>query len=199
MLPSDGHFLDLQLDDGTTATVYFEERQNSILTDLAAVELAVQADAAAVIELAAVVFGEEGPPDGLRTVGPAAVSAHTASEATLMVVAEAIMGDSGAAQQFVRRLIADREDNGGRASANAIGLAAQDAGVEADVRVRLTRMITVRPTLFYAVIELRDSTVGPAQSAYGGFFTVGSIGAAVSGTASPTRSTFLTWERVAVE
>ena len=102
------------------------------------------------------------------------------------------------AEDFVRNLVAQREESG-RVSASAIGIAAQEAEVEPEARVRLTRMITVRPTLYYAVIELRSSTIGPADAAYGGYFTVRTVGGGSSSGTSTGRSTFLTWERLPVE
>lgn len=196
LLPPDGHFLDLELRDGTDATVTFTERQNAVLTDLAAVEDASYDDAAAVLSAVASTFGEVGPPDGLRTVGPAAMSVHTASTDLIETAAAAITADVDSAQRFAQSIDRDRQSNGGRCSPSALGLAMGEAGVDADMRARLGRMFTVRPSLFYATVELRDSSIGPALARYGGYFIV----AQARSTASSTeRSAFLTWERLSVE
>jgi hypothetical protein len=194
-LPPDGHFLDLELRDGTRAVVYLLERQNAVLTDLAAVEDASVDAAAAIAEAVALAFGEKGPPDGLRTIGPAALSVHTASPELLQVAAAAVIGDSGGASLFATSLINDRESNGGRCTPSAIGLAASAAGVENETRSLLSRMFTVRPTLYYATVELRDSGQGPPLARYGGYFSVGTG----RGATGATRSAFLTWENLGVE
>ncbi|QKK07349.1 MAG: hypothetical protein HND58_03745 [Planctomycetota bacterium] len=96
------------------------------------------------------------------------------------------------ASAFASSIVADREANGGRASSNAVGYAINDATSDADLRSRLSRMFTVRPTLFYATVELRTSTVGPAAARFGGYFIV-------SNRSSTDRTAFLTWENIGVE
>ncbi len=197
-LPADGHFLDLELQDGTEAVVSFLERQDAVLTDLAAVDNATVDAAAAVVDAVATAFGPAGPPDdGLRTVGPPSLSVHTASAELLEIAASAVIGDAGTGKVFARALVADRENNGGRCTPSAIGTAASQAGLEAEVRASVTRMFTVRPTLFYATVELRRSSYEPPLARYGGYFVVAPIrGSNASATA---RSAFLTWERLGVE
>jgi len=192
VLPPDGHFLDLKLRGGNLAVVSLLERQNAVLIDLAAVGTVSFDDAAAVIQSCDAVFGPDGPPDGYRSVGPVALSAHTASPELIEVAAQAITQDAAIAKAFASSLIADREANGGRSSANAIGYAIADASAEPDVRSRLSRMFTVRPTLYYATVELRSSTVGPAAARYGGYFVI-------SNRSSTDRTAFLTWENIGVE
>lgn len=194
-LPPDGHFLDMELRDGTDATVFLVERQNAVLTDLAAVEDVNLDGAAAVAEAVAAAFGQTGPPDGLRSVGPAALSVHTASPELLEVAASALTGDSGAGSLFATSLINDRASNGGRCTSGAIGQAASAANVDNEVRTLLSRMFTVRPTLYFATVELRDSTYGPPLARYGGYFSMGSTRAG----AGLTRSAFLTWHNLGVE
>jgi hypothetical protein len=57
-------------------------------------------------------------------------------------------------------------------------------------------MFTVRPTLYYATVELRRSTYGPPLARYGGYFVLGT-GRPTASTSA--RSAFLTWERLGVE
>ncbi len=192
VLPPDGHFLDLKLRGGNLAVVSLLERQNAVLIDLAAVSTVSFDDAAAIIEACDAVFGPAGPPDGYRSVGPVALSAHTASPELLEVAAQAITQDAAIAKAFASSLVSDREENGGRCSPNAIGYAITDASVEPEIRSRLSRMFTVRPTLYYATVELRSSTIGPADARYGGYFVVGNR-------AGSDRTAFLTWENIGVE
>lgn len=196
-LPADGRFLELGLSDGTTATVTLQERQNAVLIDLAAVEDANMEAAAAIAEAVGQFYGEPGPPDGLRTVGPAALSTHSASPELLEIAAGAVLGDAGAGRLFAASLISDREDNGGRSTPTAVGTAAVQANLEPEDRALVNRMFTVRPTLFHAVVELRSSSYGPPLARYGGYFVVGTTRA--SSTSTPNRSAFLTWERLAIE
>lgn len=196
LLPGDGHFLDLELRGGDRATIYFNDRQNAVLTDLAAVDDASLDAAAAIVSAVAVVFGQDGPPDdGLRTVGPPQLSVHSISPQLLEVAAQAITGDTSSARAFAAALIADRNSNGGRASASAIGLAIADATSDPEIRSRLSRMFTVRPTLYYATVELRDSSIGPPVARYGGYFVVSTSRT----TSGAERSAFLTWENIGVE
>ena len=201
ILPENGHFLDLDLKDGTTASIWFVERQNAILNNLVAVAPDLQSDAAALIEHAHATYGQTDPPDGYRTAGPVQISVNSASAETLQIVAEALIGDTHTAEVFVGLLIKDRDDNGGQVSPSGIGTAAQDAQIDPEIRTRLVRMLTIHPTLYYATIELRDSSIGPPLARYGGYFTVASAGAgrAAPASASATRSTFLTWEKLSTE
>lgn len=192
VLPTDGHFLDLKLPGGDLAVVSLVERQNAVLIDVATVESVSLEDAAAIVEACAVVFGPEGPPDGYRTVGPVAISAHTASPELLETAARAITADDAIARAFANSIITDREDNGGRCSPNAVGYAINDASADAEIRSRLSRMFTVRPSLYYATVELRTSRTGPAAARYGGYFAVGNR-------ATSDRTAFLTWENIGVE
>ncbi len=199
VLPPDGHFLDLDLKDGTTATITFQERQNLILADLSAVPDTLKPDAATIIEYAQQTYGPAGPPEGVRKVGPATISVNTASEETLLTVSKALIGDDHDAELFVRLLLEDRDNNNGRVSPSGIGAAAQDAQLEPETRGRLVRMLTIHPTLYYATIELSDSSIGPPLARYGGYFTVASTGAGRSNNPSATRSTFLSWEKLSIE
>lgn len=192
VLPADGHFLDIKLPGGDIAVVSLVERQNAVLIDVATVETVALDDAAAIVEACAEIFGPEGPLDGYRTVGPVALSAHTSSPELLEVAAQAITQDNAMASAFASSIVADREANGGRASSNAVGYAINDATSDADLRSRLSRMFTVRPTLFFATVELRTSTVGPAAARFGGYFIV-------SNRSSTDRTAFLTWENIGVE
>ena len=91
--------------------------------------------------------------------------------------------------------MADREANGGIASAGAVGMAIADSGVDPDSRSVLARLFTVRPTLYYATVELRDSTVGPPLARYGGYFSIANN----RDLGSTERSAFLSWENLGVE
>lgn len=195
VLPADGHYLDLKLRGGTTAVISFEERQSAILTDMAAVDAEMLEAASVIAAAVGQVYGENGPPEGLRTVGPPTLSAHTASLELMEVVVEAVTGDRSAAQGFARSIEADRSDNGGRCSAGAVGVAIADSGVDPALRATLSRLFTVRPTLYFAVVEIRDSTIGPAQARYGGYFSI----ATNRDPGSTDRSAFLTWESLGVE
>lgn len=192
-LPASGHFLDLELPGGEVAVVTLVERQNAVLVDLAAVEKVLQDDAAAIVQACAAVFGEAGPPDGYRTVGPASLSTHTASPELLEVAAQAVTGDPGVARAFAASIVADRASNGGRSGPNAIGYAITDSSADPDLRAQLSRMFTVRPSLYYATVELRTSRTGGAQARYGGYFSVGNRAG------SSDRTAFLTWENIGVE
>ncbi|MBK7403827.1 MAG: hypothetical protein IPJ41_04130 [Phycisphaerales bacterium] len=196
LLPADGHFLDLELKDGTDASVTLKEGQGAILTDLAAVEPVSYDDAAAELSAVASFYGPSGPPDGLRTVGPVALSLHTASAELIEIAAGAITGQADVATRFAQSIEQDRQANGGRCSPSAMGIAMSEAGVDADMRTRLGRMFTVRPTLYYATVELRDSSVGPAMARFGGYFIVANTR---TSTTSGDRSAFLTWEKLGVE
>lgn len=193
VLPPDGHFLDLELRGSERAVVYLVERQNAVLSDLAAVEAASLDDATAIAEACAEVFGPDGPPDGYRTVGPPSLSVHTASPELIELVAQVITGDVGAARAFAGSIVSERQANGGRATPTAIGNALTSASVDPELRSRFGRVFTVRPTLYYATVELRLTRTGPPAARFGGYFSIS------TGRAAAERTAFLTWENIGVE
>ncbi len=196
VLPADGHFLDLKLRGGTTAVITFGEQQHAVLTDLAAVDATLLEAAAAIAAAVAQTYGQAGPPeDGLRTVGPAQFSTHTTSQELIALAIEAVTGDRDTGEAFALSIANDREANGGRSTAGAVGMAMADASVEAGHRAVIARLFTVRPTLYYATVELRDSTIGPPQARYGGYFSI----ATNRDPSSAERSAFLTWDNLGVE
>ena len=194
VLPADGHFVDLKLRGGSIAHISLQERQNAVLIDLSAVDDTMLEAATAIAVAVGQVYGEDGPPDGLRTVGPPQLSTHTASVELIQLAVEAVTGDRNVAQAFARSIEADRLDNGGVSTAAAIGTAITDSGAGAELRGTLTRVFTTRPTLYYAIVELRDSTVGPPLARYGGYFAV----ARNRDPAATDRSSFLTWESLGI-
>jgi len=195
VLPADGHFLDLKLRGGTTASVSLEERQNAVLTDMAAVDSAVLEAASAIAAAVAQVYGEGGPPDGLRTIGPPSLSANTTSTDLIEIVVETVTGERNAAEAFARSIDDDRQSNGGLCSAGAVGVAIAASGVEPELRSTLARLFTVRPSLYFATVELRSSTVGPPDARYGGYFSI----ATDRSLAATDRSAFLSWDNLGVE
>jgi len=195
VLPADGHFVDLKLRGGTTAYISLQERQNAVLTDMSGVDEGSLEATAAIAAAVAQVYGEEGPPGGLRTIGPPQLSTHTTAEEVIELAVEAVTGDRAVARGFARSLVDDRETNGGLSTVGCVGAAIADSGADAGMRATLSRLFTVRPTLYYAVVELHDSSVGPALARYGGFFSV--AGSRAPG--STERSAFLTWENLGVE
>jgi hypothetical protein len=196
ILPVDGHFLDLKLRGRSSASITLLEQQHAVLIDLAAVDANLLDAAAAIAAAVAQTYGKDGPPeDGLRTVGPPQFSTHSTSEDLIALAVEAVTGDRNVGEAFARSIAGDREDNGGSSSAGAVGMAIADAGIESDMRAVISRLFTVRPTLYYAVVELRDSTIGPPVARYGGYFSI----AANRDPSSTDRSAFLTWENLGVE
>ena len=195
LLPADGHFLDLKLRGGTTASVTLYERQNAVLTDLSAVDDTMVDAAAAIASAVAQLYGPDGPPDGLRTVGPPQLSTHTASRELIELAVQAVTGDRGVAKGFAGSIVADRESSGGISTSGAVGTAIADSGAETDLRATLSSLFTVRPTLYYAVVELRTSAYGDPSARYGGYFSI----ATDRSLSSTERSAFLTWENLGVE
>ncbi len=195
ILPADGHFLDLKLRGRSTASIYLRERQNAVLTDMSAVDGAMLDSVATIAAAVAQEYGVAGPPDGLRTIGPVQLSAHTTSPELIELAITAVTGDRTIGKGFARSLVADRESNGGIASAGAVGMAIADSGAGPELRSQLARLFTVRPTLYYATVELRSSTIGPPDARYGGYFSVANN----RDISSTERSAFLTWENLGVE
>lgn len=195
LLPADGHFLDLKLQGRSTATVHLYERQSAVLTDMSAVDEAMVDAAAAIANAVAMVYGEQGPPDGLRVVGPPQLSTHTTSQEVIELAVEAVTGDRSVAQGFAASIVADRESNGGVSTTGAVNAAINASGAAQELRTTLARLFTVRPTLYYAVVELRTSTYGPPSARYGGYFSIAND----RSLSSTERSAFLTWENLALE
>lgn len=195
LLPANGHFIDLKLRGGTTASVTLIERQNAVLTDLSAVDDTIVDMAAAIAAAVAQIYGPEGPPDGLRTVGPPQLSTHTASRELIELAVQAVTGDRAVAKGFASSILADREGNGNISTSGAVGTAITDSGADPELRATLANLFTVRPTLYYAVVELRTSAYGKPSARYGGYFSVAND----RNLSSLERSAFLTWENLGVE
>jgi hypothetical protein len=196
MLEEDGHALDLKLADGSVAAVYLFEGQGSLLARPDGLTEIQRDDGAAVVRELWSQSGGEPPSEYFRPVGPLAVSAKSAPEAILRAIGSAC-GAEGA--KFARAIMEKRDagvEIGDTELTEAINEHLQGEG-----RDRARRLLTVRPDLWVAVIDV----YGPSRSGqklisrFGGRFTLpGEYNSKTIGSLQ-SMGPFLSWEELPVD
>ncbi|RMH26724.1 MAG: hypothetical protein D6692_08680 [Planctomycetota bacterium] len=195
--PTDGHAMDILLQDGSVVSVYLRDGQGLALGDLSALP-PNQVEEAGVI-LTNLVKSVR-PDEYLRltrSVGPSSVSANTTPEPVLRAVTRAIAGDKGDA--FADELL--------RLRARGSGLTRQDitsainsTGLSSEQRVAALRLLAIDVELWAVIVELRGGVGaerGRLLSRYGGLARLRVGATSRSNAAGSTQlGSFLTWKEL---
>lgn len=195
MLEEDGHALDLKLPDGSIAAVYLFEGQGSLLARPDGLTEVQREDGAAVVRELWRITGGEPAPEYFRPVGPLAVSAKSAPDEVLLAIGAAVAGEGGGAR-FAEALL-DKRNSGVEVTEEDLTNAINEH-LEGEGRDRVRRLITARPDLWVAVIDV----YGPGQrlvSRFGGRFTLpGEYNSKTIGTLQ-SMGPFLSWEELPLD
>lgn len=202
MIAPDGRVLDIRRPGGSVVRVYMVDGQGSVLTDLTGVAGEDLALARAVRDRLAETSRGRPESQWVRRVGPLKISAGGAPEPVLEAAAFAVRGAREAARAFAREVIEARRD--GELTAAELGLAADRAGLNAEERARLDRIMIPKPDLWLVRVEVwsqeragtRERLVGKYQGRVPlGSSAVGGLGSGMM----QSLGTFLSWEELPLE
>lgn len=193
-----GKGLEIELADGTVITVYLRDAQDTLMAESAALSTDDAADLKATLDA----LREEVPSPAarrslLRRTGPAGVSLGSGRTELLKAIGRAAAGPIKS-DDLYRGLIALRDRP--KVTQNDLNALGGELALEEDQKRRLSRLVHVEPSLWYAEVQSRAASDGRLLSRYGGLVLPPSVT-----TRSRTRSSglqgrtqFLTWERLEV-
>jgi hypothetical protein len=202
----DGHAFDMQVAGGFTIRVSIFDGQGSArviydglsgqrLTDARGIAKALLERAPALSSIRS----QRGPALG-RAVGPVPVSVAAAPLEVLEAVADYAIEGMGR-DDFLRELLNARE--GGSLVRNDLTQIAIRAQIDNDDRVRLNRILTTSPELWWVVVDVISPRTGRSlprlMDRYGGYVLISQTRAG-TGENHPWESSspFLSWERLEV-
>lgn len=192
----DGHALDLELQGGDVARVYFVEAQGTLLTSLGGLsDDALQSNALALERLLASTTPERYR-EVTRRVGPWEVSPRTAPAEVLRAAIGAITEDDRIAQSVTDEIIARRERE--RIGWSEVSFMLEGAGASDADRRALQRMFTFDPELWFVRVDVKPRGTRRLSARYGGLTYI-PAGSRRGRSGQATTGVFLTWENLGVE
>jgi hypothetical protein len=199
MLEADGRALDLELPDGSVAVVYLFEGQGSLLSQPDGLTQQQREEGAAVVGELWALSGGNPPAEWFRQVGPLAVSLRSAPDEVLQAIGRSVGGRN--AERFARTIV-ERRRSGGELTEQDLAAAINDAGWDAAQRDQVRRLVTIKPELWIAVIDVYSSPRGGGSrlvGRFGGRFTMpGDFNTRTMGTMQ-SMGPFLSWEQLPLE
>ena len=152
LLDEDGFAFSIEPGDSTRIDLHLADGQGLPRGQVAGLSESQALDVQAVLQALIEEVGPQNAPSYTRDVGPWQVSVRTAPPVVLRAIASGLIEDRDRAQTFADVLI-DRatEEDFGR---EALNLAMADAGLETAERSKVSRLVTVEPTLYEARITM---------------------------------------------
>jgi hypothetical protein len=199
LIGADGHTLDLELPDGAWASIYLFDGQGSLIGRAAGLTEQQRADMAGVIDALTATAGEDVDLAWFRPVGPVRVSLLSAPPEVL----EAIASYAGA--RTPRRLVGAILDArlSGELTQPDLETAYNSAGLNAEQRAVVNRLVALQPELWAMVVEVYEPVrqAQPAQltARYLGRFSLPVAGAGRASTSLNSLGKFLSWEELPLE
>ena len=202
VLGEDGQAFDLDLAGGSTARVSLFEAQGTVLINPQGLSGQSLEDARGIASR----LPRRTRSDDtslVRKVGPVAISINSAPEVVLGAVADFVFDGGTAADQFVRELLKKRAE--GPLERNMLSQLAIKVKADNAQRLMLTRLLTVKPTLWYVVVELYSPRTAHRPSMlkarYGGALIIdtGRGPQAESAEIWDRSAPFLSWEDLGVD
>lgn len=189
-LEADGRAFDVEVDGAVAASVRFEEAQSTVLADFAGLPPEDAILAATVVNE----LRQRAPdiaPRLIRREGPLAVSVKSAREVVLRSVIAACGVGEDDADRLMDRLVRERET----AEFDQIKLGEIIAGTEltSEVKVRLGRMLSADPVLWWVVAEAPTTDGRPIR--YRGLTIVPNATQRRLSAGVQRMSSILSWER----
>jgi len=191
----DGHAMDLELQGGDVARVYFTEAQGSMLTALGGLnDTALETNAMALERLLATVSAERYR-DITRKVGPWQVSPRSAPADILHAIITSVTEEAGIADTVVSQIISRRDIE--HIGWSEVSYMLEQAGVEDGPRRDLQRIFTFDPELWFVRVDVKPRGTRRLSASYGGLSYIAS-GSRRNQSSSGATGVFLTWENLGV-
>lgn len=190
----DGHALDLELQGGDVAKVYFVEAQGTMLTALGGLSgSSLETNALALEQLLATVSTERYR-EITRKVGPWQVSPRTASPEVLRAIITSAAGDRGIAESVTSQILSRRDDE--HIGWSEVSFMLEQAGVGDAQRREMQRIFTFDPELWFVRVDVKPRGTRLLSASYGGLTY---IAAGSRRNQTGTTGVFLTWENLGAE
>jgi hypothetical protein len=195
MVDEEGHALDLQLPDGSVASVFIFDGQGAVLAEPQGLTDEQRHDGAGIIRALHVISGGHPSPSWFRPVGPLRVSAMGAPEEVLRAIGMyATRGRGGSG--FAAALVEARHGSEELQQADLDRATTADEMTPEEKQV-VNRLIALKPEVWGMVVEVYGAR-GDLQARYAGRFTL--PGDASKGMGSlQTLGKFLSWEALPLE
>jgi hypothetical protein len=194
MVDEDGHALDLELPDGSVASVFLFDGQGSVLAEPQGLTEEQRHDGAGIIRALHVLSGGRPSPSWFRPVGPLRVSAMGAPEEVLRAIGMyATRGKGGSA--FAAALIEARRGAEELQQADLDrAISAEDPPMTPEQKQVINRLVALKPDVWGVVVEVYGRS-GGVEARYAGRFTL--PGDPTRGMGSlQTLGKFLNWEQL---
>lgn len=191
----DGHAMDLELEGGDVARVYFIEAQGTLLTSLGGLsDDALQSNALTLERLLATTKPERYR-EVTRDVGPWEVSPRTASAEVLRAAIGAITEEDRIAAAVTDEVLSRRDDE--RIGWSEVSFMLEGAGASDADRRELQRMFTFDPELWFVRVDVKPRGTRKLSARYGGLTYIPS-GSRRGRSGQAATGVFLTWENLGV-
>jgi hypothetical protein len=192
MVDADGHALDLELPDGSVASVYMFDGQGSVLAEPQGLTEEQRHDGAGIIRALHVLSGGTPDPSWFRPVGPLRVSAMGAPEEVLRAIGMyATRGRGGGG--FAAALVEARRGSEELQQAD-LDAAMSAEEMDAEQKQVINRLIALKPEVWGVLVEVYGRR-GELVARYAGRFTLPGDGSRGMGSLQ-TLGKFLSWEAV---
>lgn len=191
-----GHAMDLELQGGDVAMVYFEEAQGTMLSALGGLgEDSLQANALALERLLELTSTERYR-EITRRVGPWQISPRTAPAEVLRAIIDSVVDDTGISESVTTQVLTRRESE--HLTWSEVSDMLQDAGVEDPDRRQLQRIFTFDPELWFVRVDVKPRGTKRLSARYGGLTYIPS-GSRRNRAGANATGVFLTWDNLGVE
>lgn len=200
LISDDGHVLDLELPGGGLAAVYMFDGQGTMLSDPRGLTAEEKEDTFGLLDTLGQILGGATDPGMFRPVGPVRISAASAPPEVLEAVATYASGGRASVRRFVQTIVEAREGLG--LTEADLETAQNVAGISAEQRPVVTRLLTARPELWAMIVDVYDperpmADGGPTVR-YGGRFILPVGGGARVATTLQSLGKFLSWEELPI-
>lgn len=200
LIADDGHVLDLEVPGGGLAAVYMFDGQGTMLSDPRGLTAEEKDDAYGLIDALGVLTGDQADPGLFRPVGPVRVCAASAPPEILEAAVMYASGGRASGRRFVQTLVEAREK--AELTQADLETAQNLAGVSAEQRPIITRILTIRPELWAMIVDVYDPAMpmpdGGPSVRYGGRLVLPVGGGARASSTLQSLGKFLSWEELPI-
>jgi hypothetical protein len=201
LVEADGHALDVAMTDGSWLSVYVFDGQGTMLTEPTGLNEEERQDAAGLAEQLLILSAGNPDPRWLRPAGPVKISAVSAATEVLTAVGNYASGGGRAGRRLAESII-DARQRGELTDAD-LQTAASAAGLDAEARQVLSRVLVPKPDLWLMVIDVYPAPAerrseGPLAR-YSGLFMPPGVSGGRQSVSLQSLGKFLTWEELPLE
>ena len=194
LVDDDGFVMRFDPSDGTVVEVYLFDGQGTMRSTLDSIPSEQRDHVLLALESLVLEFGQNALLDYAREVGPWQVSIAAAPEPVLRALCEAA-GESEGTNRLADAIIEEMELSGS-ISREGLGRAMNRVDLEAEERARFNAVVTVTPTLWEVVMDVRGTGVNAGLGLLGRYRSLAIFRppGSITGTAFERPPPFLTWQ-----